>query len=121
MFIAAVVVAGMWDSIRKREAQHETVRRMIESGQPIDEAMADRLLQIARGDAGKDTGRDLRTGGWITLALAPGLAIFGWIMGRFLAIELFYIMLAVAALMFFISVGLFTAAVKVYGDKTDSP
>ena len=33
-FIAAIIVAGIWDGIRKREAQHETLRRMIESGQP---------------------------------------------------------------------------------------
>ena len=26
-FIAAIIVAGIWDGIRKREAQHETLRR----------------------------------------------------------------------------------------------
>ena len=36
-FIAAVVVAYYWDSIRKRDAQHETVRRALESGQQLDQ------------------------------------------------------------------------------------
>ena len=31
-FIASVVVAGIWYDIRKRDAQHETVRRIVESG-----------------------------------------------------------------------------------------
>jgi hypothetical protein len=37
-FVAAVVVGGMWYAIREREAQHETLRRIIESGQPVDQA-----------------------------------------------------------------------------------
>ena len=37
LFIAAVVVAGIWFYVRKREAEHETLRRMIdESGRNID-------------------------------------------------------------------------------------
>ena len=39
IFIAAVVVASYWDGIKKRETQHETVRRAIESGNQIDEDM----------------------------------------------------------------------------------
>ena len=35
-FIAVVVAVTVWDGIRKREAQHETLRRLIKSGQPLD-------------------------------------------------------------------------------------
>ena len=43
-FLASIIVAGIWYDIRKREAQHETVRRLFESGQPIDEALICRPL-----------------------------------------------------------------------------
>ena len=43
-FIATVVVAGIWYDIRKREAQQETLRRMFESGRPMDDALMDKLL-----------------------------------------------------------------------------
>ena len=36
-FIAAVVVGGMWYALRERQAQYETIRSLIESGQTIDE------------------------------------------------------------------------------------
>ena len=48
-FIAAVVVSGVWFDIRKREAQHETVRRIIESGKPIDDELMDKLLSLGSG------------------------------------------------------------------------
>ena len=52
-FIASVSVAGIvaaiWDGIRKREAQHETVRRLIESDQTIDHELVDKLLSRAGG------------------------------------------------------------------------
>ena len=31
-FIAAVVGGGIWYAVREKEAQHETLRRMIDSG-----------------------------------------------------------------------------------------
>lgn len=46
-FIASVVVAGVWNDIRKREAQHETVRRLFESGRELDEKTLDKLLALA--------------------------------------------------------------------------
>ena len=71
-FIAAVVVGGMWYSAREKEAQHETLRRMIESGKPIDDELMERVL-----GGSKDTARDLRIGGLITLSAAAGLAVLG--------------------------------------------
>jgi uncharacterized protein DUF6249 len=108
LFIGIVVAAGVWDSIRKREAQHETLRRIIESGQHIDNELTDKLLALTGGN--KDIDRDLRVGGVIMLFVAPGLAIFGWLMSLFVAEELLGIMLAVGALVLTIGIGLMVAA-----------
>ena len=51
-FIAAVVVAGIWYSVRERQAQYETLRRIIESGQPADEALVDKILGGGRRPEG---------------------------------------------------------------------
>jgi hypothetical protein len=45
-FIAEVVVAGIWYDIRKRDAAHETIRRLVESGQLLDDRVLDRLLPL---------------------------------------------------------------------------
>ena len=37
IFIAAVVVAGIWGDTRKREIQQETLRRIVESGKRSEE------------------------------------------------------------------------------------
>ena len=73
LFVAACVSAVMWDGIRKREAQHETLRRMIESGQPIDPTLRDRLL-----GTNKRPDRELLVWGVVSLFTAPGLAMLGW-------------------------------------------
>jgi thymidine phosphorylase len=103
-FIAAVVVGGMWYSIREKEAQHETLRRMVESGKPVDEEMLEKIL-----GGTKDTARDLRVGGMITLAVAPGLAI----MGLFISMieeRALYPLLGTAILVGCVGIGLLVAA-----------
>ncbi len=40
-----LVGAYIWYRVRKREAQHETLRRMIEKGQDVDQALMDKLLR----------------------------------------------------------------------------
>ena len=79
-FVAAVVVAGIWDGIRKREAQHETVRRLIESGEPIDQELIDKLLLLSDG-GDKRHDRDFQLAGLWILPIAVGLSIFGLILG----------------------------------------
>jgi hypothetical protein len=79
-FIASVVVAGIWYDIRKREAQHETVRRLVESGKAMDEDLMDKLLALGSGK-GERLDRSLKVTGLIMLPTAVGLAIFGLIMG----------------------------------------
>ena len=103
-FIAAVVVAGIWYSIREREAQYETVRRIIESGQPVDDALIDRVF---RGDSRPDVG--LKIAGLIALFVAPGLAVLGWFIGQLSASWLMPI-LGASALVAFVGVGLLVAS-----------
>jgi hypothetical protein len=103
-FVAAVVVGGMWYAIREREAQHETLRRIIESGQPVDQALMDKVLG---GD--KVVHRDLKIGGLIVLCTAPGLAALGWFIS-FVAEEALMPLLGVAALVAFVGVGLLVAS-----------
>jgi hypothetical protein len=79
-FLAAIVVAGIWYDIRKREAQQETVRRLIESGQPIDEVLMDKLLALGGGKRDR-LDRDLKLAGFILLPAAVGLAILGLVLG----------------------------------------
>ena len=116
-FIAAVVVGGMWYDIRRREAQQETIRRMIDSGQPIDEGLADKLLSTGGGNA-KSMERDLMIGALIVLFIAPGLAAFGLILGWQHPGALAPL-LGAAVLVGFVGLGLFAAA-KIVAARTDT-
>ena len=61
-FIAAVVVAGIWYDIRKKESQQETIRRLFESGQKVDEKIIDKLMASTSDSADRiDRGLDLHT------------------------------------------------------------
>ncbi len=103
-FIAAIVVAGIWGEVRKRDAQHETMRRVVESGQPLDSALVDKIFQ---GDRRVD--RDLKTAGLIVIFVAPGLAVLGWFLGE-ISDSAFTALLGVSLLVAFVGVGLLVAA-----------
>lgn len=77
-FIAAVVIAYYWDNIRKREARHETVRRMVESGQKIDPLVIDRLL--GDGERRYDP-RDFKVTALWVLPVSAGAAVLGLVLG----------------------------------------
>ena len=103
-FLAAVVVGGIWYAVREKEAQHETLRRIVESGQPIDEKVIENIFR----DNGT-THQDLRIGGIITLSVAPGLAILGWFLNS-ISDSAMMPLLGVAVLVGFVGVGLLVAA-----------
>ena len=108
LFIAMIVVAGIWDNIRKREAQHETLRRAIESGQPLDDELVDKLLAITSGN--KNLARDLKVSALILAFIAPGMALLGWFLSISGEPELFMVLLGVGALIGAIAIGLAVAA-----------
>lgn len=106
LFLAAVVVAGIWFDARKRESQQETLRRIVESGQRLDPAMIDKFIKS--GSEGNRADQDLKIGGLITMSVAPGLLLLGYFMSR-VAEEMMDIMLGVALLVGCIGVGLYAA------------
>ena len=79
-FVAAVSVAGIWDGVRKREAQHETLRRLAESGQPIDKEVMDKLLMLNSGRYKRYDVDFKVTALWI-LPVAVGLAVMALVLG----------------------------------------
>ncbi len=105
MFIAAVVVAGIWGESRKKEAQQETLRRVVESGRDIDLAVLDKVL----GASSSRPDRDLKVAGLITVSVAPGLLILAWLLSM-IAPQAFYPILGAAALVLCIGIGLLVAA-----------
>lgn len=107
-FIAVAVAIGVWDNIRKRDVQHETLRRIIESGQPIDVALTDKLMLMTGGN--KDLQRDLKVGGLITLCIAPGLAVLGLVLSLTVDPDLLLIMSGVAVLVGSVAGGLLVAS-----------
>ena len=102
-FIAAVSVAGIWSEIRNKDAQHETMRRIVESGKPVDEAVIDKVF-----DRNKRPEHGLFIGGLITLFAAPGFAALGWILSTQGA-DAFIPLLGVATLAAFVGTGLILA------------
>jgi len=106
LFIAAVVVAGIWFDARKRESQQETLRRVVESGEHLDPAIIDKLVAHSEGQSRID--RELKVAGLIVVFVAPGLALLGW----FLAIlepDLLQVMIGVSLLVGFVGIGLLVA------------
>ncbi len=115
-FIASCVVAGIWYAIREKEAQHETLRRIIESGKEVDVNVIDRVMS----DGGKSE-TDLKVGGYITLFVAPGLALLGYVLK--VATDngqVFTILLGVAGLVAFVAIGLLVAAKIVERDSASN-
>ncbi len=116
MFIAAVVVAGIWYDARKRESQQETLRRIVESGREIDRDVLDEILDSKDKDT-KDMARDLWVAGVIVAFVSPGLALLGWFLGR-VDQDALNALLGVSALVAFVAAGLLIAAKYVESQDT---
>jgi len=106
MFIAAIVIAGIWSDIRKRESQQETLRRVVESGQRIDSALIDKMVGSAQGDSHAD--RDLKVGGTITMSVGPGLYLLGYFISGG-AGETHRVFIGIALLVSVIGLGIYIA------------
>lgn len=103
-FLAAVVVGGMWYGLRERQAQYDTVRRIIESGQKVDDALIDKII-----GGNRPPDRSLKIAGLIVIFVAPGLAVLAWFIGQLSEPWLMPI-LGAAALVAFVGIGLLVAA-----------
>ena len=102
-FIAAVVVAGIWYGLRERQAQYDTLSKLVDSGKPVDQAVIDKILG---GNERPDRG--LKIGGLITIFAAPGLAFLGWML-RTVDEHAFIALLGVSGLAAFVGAGLLVA------------
>ena len=106
IFIAAIVVSGVWYDAKRRESQQETLRRVVESGKEVDPAIIDRLL--GTGDA-RELERNLMIGSYVTLGISPGLFIFGLFLGMING-EARAALMGVSLLVLCVSGGLYLAA-----------
>ena len=107
-FVAVAVLAGVWNGIRKRDAQHETVRRLIESGQTIDQELLEKLALVS-GDESRRPDREFHITGLWVLPVAVGMAIFALILGQAEPDALFPL-LGVSALLACLGIGWMVAA-----------
>ncbi len=112
VFIAAISVAGVWDGIRKREAKHETVRRLIESGKEIDSELMDKLIGLTDNKSERPDRVFFITGLWI-LPVAVGMVALGYGLG-FISPEAKVALFGVAGLLGVLGIG-FILASKIVG------
>ncbi len=108
-FLAVGCVAGIWYDLRRRQAQQETMREIVRNGSTLEPAVIDKLLEH-RGDKGEETARDLKIAAVITLSIAPGLLLLGFVLAAVADPIMLPIMAGVAGLVGFIALGLFAAA-----------
>jgi len=115
-FIASCVIGGIWNSIREKEARHETLRRIIESGKDVDAEVIDRVMNDRKKSEG-----DLKVAGYITMSAAPGLALLGYVLEVASDNDkIFTILLGISGLVFFVSIGMLVAARVVERSKASS-
>jgi hypothetical protein len=70
-FIAALCVGGIWGDAKKRQAQHETLRHMLEGNKPVDEELLTKLM----GPGPQRPDRDLNVAAIIVFSIAIGLVV----------------------------------------------
>ncbi len=78
LFIAAAVIAGAWEKIRKNAEKHETLRRIIEKTGSVDEAKLKEVFSPSGPDwmtsRPGDGYRGLRIGGIVITGLGAAIA-----------------------------------------------
>jgi hypothetical protein len=113
LFLAAVVVAGIWSDIREKEAKERTTQKLIEHGKDMKPEDLEKLIGLSEKDD-QDLARGLKVAGLITLFVAPGLSILGWAVGKF------QILSGVGVLVLCVSIGLLVAGKYVEKSQQDS-
>lgn len=114
LFLAAIIVAGIWYDAREKETKQETLRRIVESGHNIDAEVIERILGE---NTAKTLDRDLKVAAYITGSAGVGLGLLGLAIGRNDSNALSALM-GVSGLVLCIGVGLFIAAK--FAEKYDS-
>ena len=108
LFVAALVVGGMWKESRQQAEKHETLRRIVEKTGVIDEARLKELFNPADESNPGVSYRGLRIAGTIIMFAGAGMAMFFLIptlIGN--PIEWWYGGLAIAAGISLLGLGVF--------------
>ncbi len=79
-FIGMCVIGGIWDNIKKRETKHETLRRLVESGQPINDELLTQLDMLSKDGPERFDRGLIITALWV-LPVSVGLAAFAYVLG----------------------------------------
>ena len=77
--VAAIILVPGWLKSRDRQDMQQTVRHALDKGQALPAELIESLARAARGRIAT-AHTDLRTG-VIWLAIAAGIATFGWAVG----------------------------------------
>ena len=77
--VAAIILVPGWLKSRDRQDMQQTVRHSLDKGQALPAELVEALARAARGRIAT-AHTDLRTG-VIWLAVAAGIATFGWAVG----------------------------------------
>ncbi len=106
LFVAAVSVAGIWDGVKKREQEHETLRRILESNRDLDPETLDQLMSLVGGNSKPE--RDFKITAMWLLPIAPGVAVMGYFISL-IAEEALYPLLGVSAILLIMGLGFWMA------------
>lgn len=74
-FVIILVLIGSISSIIRTQSRNNTLKEIARSGQPIDPSVLDTFTKVSDEDSGGPGG--LVVGGFITLAVAAALVVFG--------------------------------------------
>jgi len=113
LFIAAVVVAGIWSSTRERESKQQLLKDIISKSETLDDATIAKLMTLVEADKKQDaasTKQGFEIAYKITGASAVGLVVLGVMVGAFMP------MLGVGGLVACVSYGLYLAAGSIVVD-----
>jgi hypothetical protein len=119
-FLAAVVVAGIWYDVKKRQTQQETVLRLMESGRSLEPELLDRIVSLFDAQE-KRPDREFKVAALWILPVAPGLFLLGLILGAAVP-EARAPLLGASALVACLGVGFWFAsrvAASWYGNRED--
>jgi hypothetical protein len=109
IFLAAVVVAGIWKETREKAQKTETLRLILEKTGAIDEARLKELFSSAGEGRSKpgDGYRALRVLGTITMFVGAGLAMVFVSLHLFSKIDQLVIGVSVSAFIVLVGCGMF--------------
>lgn len=117
LFIAAAVVAGAWEKVRRNAEKHETLRRIIEKTGAVDEAKLRELFTPSTNSdwwtsKPGDSYRALRILGVVFLSIAAAVAVLFLIMrqGDVISQAVSIIGLAASGAVATLGVGFFVSA-----------